>query len=166
MIILLLSLIVFLFILPVSVHAVCPICTVVVVGGLGISRWLGIDDVVTSVWIGGLILSSGFWFSNWIQKRKWPIPFPDITSLAIFYLLTIPSLYWGHFIGLKGNTLWGTDKVLLGTIIGSIAFLIGMGADKLLRKINHGHVYIYFQKVIMPVLMLALASLGLFLITS
>ena len=155
-----------LFILPSSVQAVCPICTIAVVGGLGISRYLGIDDAVTSIWIGGLILSSGFWFSSWIQKRKWPIPLPDIVSPAIFYLLTIPPLYWTHFIGLKGNTLWGTDKVLLGTIIGSVAFLIGMGIDKLLRKTNNGRVYIYFQKVIAPVQMLTLASFGLFLITS
>src|SRR3989344_4306223 len=56
---------------PSPVGAVCPVCTVAVVAGLGVSRTLGIDDVVTSIWIGGLILSMAFWTIDWIEKSKW-----------------------------------------------------------------------------------------------
>lgn len=147
-------------------HAVCPICTIAVAGGLGISRWLGIDDAVTGVWIGGLVLSSAFWLSDFIKKKNWRVPHPDLFSIIIFYLLVIPPLYWADYIGLSNNLLWGIDKVLLGTIIGSVAFLVGMEIDKYLRKINKDKVFIYFQKVIMPVLMLTLISFGLFLITN
>ncbi len=146
-------------------QAVCPICTVAVAGGLGISRWLGIDDAVTGVWIGGLILSSAFWLSDFIRKKNWRVPHPDLLSTVLFYLLVIPPLYWANYLGLPNNTLWGVDKVLLGTIIGSIFFLFGMAVDKGLRKINEGKVFVYFQKVIMPVLMLSLISFGLFLLT-
>jgi len=146
-------------------HAVCPICTVAVAGGLGISRWLGIDDAVTGVWIGGLVLSSAFWLSDFIRKKNWKVPQPDLVSIILFYLLVIPPLYWAKYIGLPNNSLWRVDKVLLGTVLGSIAFLIGMAIDKGLRKINEGKVFVYFQKVIMPVLMLTLLSFGLFLIT-
>lgn len=55
--------------------------------------------------------------------------------------------------------------MLLGTILGSVAFLSGMGIDKGLRKINDDKQFVYFQKVIMPVFMLTLISFGLFLIT-
>ena len=51
--------------------AVCPVCTIAVGVGLGISRWLGIDDTVTGVWVGGLIVSSGLWMGNWIISKKW-----------------------------------------------------------------------------------------------
>lgn len=146
-------------------QAVCPICTVAVAGGLGISRWLGIDDAVTGVWIGGLVLSSAFWLSDFIRKKNWKIPYPDLVSIVIFYLLVIPPLYWANYIGLPNNSLWGVDKVLLGTILGSVAFLSGMGIDKGLRKINDDKQFVYFQKVIMPVFMLTLISFGLFLIT-
>jgi len=37
--------------------AVCPICTVAVATGIGFSRWLGIDDTITGLWIGGLTVS-------------------------------------------------------------------------------------------------------------
>src|SRR3989304_8183686 len=59
---------------PPAAEAVCPVCTIAVGAGLGISRALGIDDAVTSVWIGGLILSMSFWFIDWIgKKRKKPL---------------------------------------------------------------------------------------------
>ena len=37
--------------------AVCPICTVAAATGIGFSRWLGIDDTITGLWIGGLTVS-------------------------------------------------------------------------------------------------------------
>jgi len=63
-----------LFAFPTPARAVCPICTVAVGAGLGISRWIGIDDSVTGVWVGGLILSSGLWMADWVKKKGWKIP--------------------------------------------------------------------------------------------
>lgn len=149
----------------VSAHAVCPICAVAVGAGLGISRYLGIDDTVTGVWIGGLILSSGLWLSGWIERKGWRVPYKEIFSVAFFFLLVIPPLYWMKMIGLSGNTLWGVDKILLGTIIGSIVFLLGVWLDKWLRIVNGGQVYVYYQKVIIPVFLLSVTSFVLYLIT-
>lgn len=151
---------------PTSAHAVCPICTVAVAGGLGISRWLGIDDSVTGVWIGGLILSSGLWLADWIGKKGWRIPHKEIVSVALFFLFVIPPLYWAKLVGLPGNTLWGVDKIILGTIVGSILFTGGVWLDKWLRTTNEGKVYVYYQKVIAPVFLLTLGSFVLYLITN
>ena len=60
------------------VQAVCPVCTVAVGAGVGISRLIGIDDSITGVWIGGLIISSGLWMGDFIRKKKWKIPIPEI----------------------------------------------------------------------------------------
>lgn len=151
---------------PTPAHAVCPICTVAVAGGLGISRWLGIDDSVTGVWVGGLILSSGLWLADWIGKKGWRVPQKEIVSVVIFYLFVIPPLYWAKMIGLAGNTLWGVDKVILGTVIGSVLFMGGVGLDKWLRTTNEDKVYVYYQKVIAPVFLLTLGSFILYLITN
>lgn len=148
-----------------QVHAVCPICTVAVGAGLGISRWLGIDDSVTGIWIGGLILSSGLWLADWISKKGWRVPYKEVLSVGLFFLFIIPPLYLGKMIGLSGNILWGIDKVLLGTIIGSIIFLFGVWLDKWLRTTNNDKVYVYYQKVIIPVFLLSLASFVFYLIT-
>ncbi|MFH1601657.1 MAG: hypothetical protein ABIB61_01735 [Candidatus Shapirobacteria bacterium] len=151
---------------PTPAHAVCPVCTVAVAGGLGISRWLGIDDAVTGVWIGGLILSSGLWLADWIGKKGWRVPFKELISIILFYLFVIPPLYWAKMIGLPGNNLWGVDKIVLGTIIGSILFMCGVWLDKWFRTTNEGKVYVYYQKVIAPMFLLTLGSFVLYLITN
>lgn len=145
-------------------QAVCPICTIAVAGGLGISRMLGIDDVITGVWIGGLIISTGMWTADFTKKRKWPIPHSELLSIIGYYLLVLVPLYWSDFIGLPGNTLGGVDKIILGTAIGSFMFIVGMWLDKYLRKINDGKVFVYFQKVLLPVSMLTITSVVLYLV--
>lgn len=150
---------------PSPVHAVCPVCTVAVGAGLGVSRWIGIDDTVTGIWVGGLILSSGLWMADWIEKKDWKLPYPKILSVLLMALFVIPPLYYSHMIGLPGNILWGIDKVLLGTMAGSIVFLSGVGIDVWLRTTNNGKVYVYFQKVIVPVFLLTLSSFVFYLLT-
>jgi len=148
-----------------KVHAVCPLCTVTVGAGLGISRWLGIDDSVAGIWLGGLILSSGLWLADWIGKKGWKMPYKEVISVGLFSLFVIPPLYWGKVIGYPGNTLLGVDKVFLGTVIGSVTFLLGVWLDKWLRAANGGKVYIHYQKVIIPVFLLSIASFIFYLTT-
>jgi hypothetical protein len=149
---------------PIKAHAVCPICTIAVGAGLGISRWIGIDDAITGIWVGGLILSSGLWLGDWVSKKKWRIPYPNPISVLLMFLFVIPPLYWSKMIGLPGNLIFGTDKVLFGTIVGAIVFLFGTRTDKWLRTMNSGKVYVYYQRVIVPVFLLTLASYILYLI--
>lgn len=145
----------------------CPVCTVTVVAGLGISRLLGIDDAITSIWIGGFVLSFSFVMTNWIDK-KWPRLMVNRYSLiiiALMYLLVLVPLKLNGSIGIAGNSLWGIDKILLGILIGSIVFLIGIWKDKWLRKVL-GKQLFPFQKVVFPVLSLIIASAIFWLITN
>ena len=153
------------FVFSKPVLAVCPVCTVAVGAGLGISRWLGIDDTVVGVWIGGLILSSGFWLSNFIGKKGIKIRHLDFISTFLMFVFVIPPLYWSHFIGINGNTFWGVDKILLGILFGSFVFLLGVWLDRWLRNKNNGKVFIYYQKVIVPVFLLTLTSFIFYLLT-
>lgn len=148
-----------------TVEAVCPICTVAVAGGLGISRAIGIDDSVTGLWIGGLIFSSGFWLADWIKRKNWRVPAPTLSSIFLFFLLVVPPLYWTGMIGVSGNVLLGIDKIILGTAIGSALFLAGVFLDRFLRSTNGGKVYVYYQKVLIPVFLLSAASFIFYLIT-
>ena len=149
-----------------TAYAVCPVCTVAVGAGLGISRALGIDDAVTSVWIGGLILSMSFWLIDWLRKKKkleignWKL---EILVIIIMYLLTLLPLWYGKYIGRPNNTLWGTDKILFGTFAGSIAFMIGKWADQKIREKKGKQLFVY-QKVVFPVSALLLTSIFLELI--
>ena len=148
-----------------NAFAFCPVCVVAIGAGLGLSRYLGIDDTASGVWIGGLILASGLWLSNWLKKKGLKIPYDDIFITIAFYILTIIPLYIGKIIGHPFNTFLGVDKLILGITIGSILFLLSLGIDKWLRTKNEGKVFIYYQKVIIPVALLAISSVVLFFVT-
>jgi hypothetical protein len=160
------------FIIPTAVNAVCPVCTVAVIAGLGVSRALGIDDIVTSIWIGGLILSASFWLIDWVKKKGWIGKIKnEKTQLLInyliiifMYLLVLIPLKLDHAIGIALNRLWGIDKIVLGIAIGSVAFLAGMWTDRKVRKIKGKQLFIY-QKVVFPVLALIISSALFFFIT-
>jgi len=144
----------------------CPVCTVTVIAGFGLSRILGIDDLITSIWIGGFILSFSFVTINWINK-KWPklsISDYKFIIIVLMYLLVLIPLKLNGAIGIARNTLWGIDKILFGTAVGSIAFLIGIWTDKKIRKVRGKQLFIY-QKVAFPILGLILTSAVFYLIT-
>lgn len=81
------------------------------------------------------------------------------------YLLVLIPLKLNGAIGIARNTLWGIDKILFGTAVGSIAFLIGIWTDKKIRKVRGKQVFIY-QKVAFPILGLILTSAVFYLITN
>lgn len=81
------------------------------------------------------------------------------------YLLVLAPLYFSKTIGLPFNTLFGIDKIILGTIAGSIAFLIGLFIDKKTREMNDNKVLFNFQKVVFPVSMLIIASVMMYIIS-
>lgn len=130
-------------------------------GGLGLSRWLGIDDSVTGVWVGGLILSLSFWLSRWLEEKyklKTKFKYLEISVIVGMYLLTLVPLFWAGIIGHPINKILGIDKLLFGTIVGSGAFLLGLYADKKQRQMK-GKQFFNFQKVVFPVVSLVIFSL-------
>lgn len=150
----------FFFLFPKSSFAVCPLCTIAVAGGLEVSRLFGVDDLITSFWIGGLIVSLGLWLADFFKKKNLLRPFlREVISLLIFYLLVIPYLFWAKIIGLPNNVFWGVDKVILGIIIGSLVFFLGVFVDWLIRYFNQGKILFYYQKVLLPLFFLSIVSL-------
>jgi hypothetical protein len=145
-------------------YAVCPICTVAVGAGLGLSRWLGIDDAVSSIWIGGLLMSVSFWSIDWLGKKNFKILRKlsknriAALSFIFWYALTIIPLWMGGVIGHPLNTILGIDKIIFGTVLGSLGFLAGVWIDKKVRKIKGKQLFVY-QKVVFPTISLVLLSL-------
>lgn len=148
-------------------QAVCPVCTVAVGAGLGFARWFGIDDTVTGLWIGALIASMSAWTVNWLGAKhpRWRFPADFWAWLAGYAALVFVPLYFQGIVGHPLNTLWGVDKVLLGSAIGAVVFLVMARAYELLKKRNGGHAHFPFQKVAMPVGSLAVFSFAFYLLT-
>ena len=145
--------------------AVCPICTVTVGAGLALSEYLGIDDTVASVWIGGLLASLSMWTINWLQKKNKTFKFfKEITWLA-YYILTFVGLYFTEAIFKEGNELWGIDKIILGTIAGTIVFIGASEFYQWMKKKNNNHAHFPFEKVVIPAVSLLITSLIFYFIT-
>ena len=140
----------------------CPVCTIAIGAGLGLSRWLGISDLVSGIWIGGLIVSLIGITINWLIKKGWRFPFLKSIVVILFYFLTIGPLYWAKVIGRPYNRFCGMDKLLFGMIVGSASFLITVWLNYLLNKKNKGKAFFPFQKVVIPVIFLVIASLVLY----
>lgn len=157
---------------PSNAYAVCPVCTVAVIGGLGLSRFIGIDDSVSGVWVGGLILSLSFWTADWITQKGYlkkiikKINKNTLTTIVfiLLSLITFVPMFTTNFIGHPVNKIWGVDKLIFGTVIGVLFFLFGVYADKKERQIK-GRQLFQFQRVVFPVVSLLIASVILYFVT-
>jgi hypothetical protein len=146
-------------------HAVCPVCTVAVGAGVGFSQWLGIDDSISGLWIGGLVMSMGFWTSSWLASKGKNIKYRDAVSVASMYALVFLPLLFTDLIGAAGNTIAGVDKIIFGTVLGSVLFYVTIPLNNFLKAKNGGKVYIPYQKVLLPVTFLLVSSLVMYFIT-
>ncbi|MFH1183036.1 MAG: hypothetical protein V1690_02115 [Candidatus Moraniibacteriota bacterium] len=144
-------------------QAVCPVCTLAVAGGLGISRYVGIDDFISAIWIGGLCLSVTAWGWNYLKSKGKLNSVTGFFVLFLVYFFVLLPLYKLNYIGLARNTIWGIDKILLGTAAGTIVFWLGALTNTLLKKRHEGKAYFPFQKVVIPVAFLIIASLGYYI---
>jgi len=147
--------------------AVCPICTIAVGAGVGLSRWLGIDDVITGLWIGGLIVSMITWTESWLDKKN--IRFKGrifVNVLGYYLLIVIPLFYSGIIMNpLHALCACGLDKLLLGIIVGSFGFWFGASWYYYLKEKNQGRAYFPFQKVVMPISPLIILSIIFYFLT-
>ncbi len=149
-------------------YAICPICVIAVGAGVGVSRWLGIDDIITGLWIGGLAVSMIIWTINWLEKKNIKFKFRNIITAVGYYAIIVIPLYFNGIIGNPLNILCGynfLDKMLLGIINGSIAFYFAVIWYEYLKEKNEGRAYFPFQKVAMPVLFLVIISIIFYYLT-
>lgn len=148
-------------------RAICPVCVIAVTAGLGLSEYLGIDDTIAGLWIGGLLVSMIIWTIDWIDKKNYQLgnkDLRDILIVVLYYGLTFWPLWAKNLIGHPANRLWGVDKLILGTIGGSLIF-VGMTIWYKKIKKRLGRAQFPFQKVVMPVSSLLLGSLIFYFLT-
>lgn len=146
--------------------AICPVCTVVVGAGVGLSRWLGVDDTISGVWVGGLIVSSIIWFLDWLNKKQIFFRFRTLIVSILSYVLILVPLRISNVIGHPYNQFCGVDKLLFGTGLGSVVFLGSVWLHNFLKKKNNDKSFFSYQKVAIPVISLLITSIILYVITS
>lgn len=137
---------------------VCDLCAVAIIAGTGLSRWLGISDLVSGVWFGALVLAMALWIISWLNKKNIKFLFRKPLIVIGAYVFTIWPLYVAKIVGNPLNKFWGVDKLLFGMIVGTIAFGLGLVSYKVYIN-KKGKALFPFQKVVMPVGVVVIASL-------
>jgi len=137
----------FLFIVPTSVGAQCPICIITVGGGMLIAQKLGIDDFLVSIWISALNTAIAFWLAP-----KLKIKFLKNGHILALFLIATTLLYFKFTdqIGVSTNRLLGIDKIIFGQTIGFIAMALGNHSYSLVKKKNGGKTIFPYARVVFP----------------
>jgi cellobiose-specific phosphotransferase system component IIC len=153
---------------PIYTYAICPVCVIAIGAGLGLSEYLGIDDTIAGLWIGGLLVAMILWTIDWFNRKKWWMSghqWRDLLTALAYYILTIWPLWAKGLIGHPYHQFWGVDKLILGITIGSIAFIIANLTYNDIKKKNGGHAQFPFQKVVLPVSTLLVLSIIFYFLT-
>lgn len=144
-----------------SAYAQCPVCTVAVIGGVGFTRWLHIDDTISGLWVGALLMSLSLWTINWLNSKKIKFFGRKPLILVFYYFLTIAPMYWTGFIGHPLNKVGGQsgiDKLVFGIIIGTIIYYPSVYMYQYLKERNGGRPHFPFEKIVFALVPLIIAS--------
>ncbi len=154
------------FIFAEKVSAVCPICTITVGAGVGLSRWLGISDPIIGLWLGGFIASMISWTDSKLKEKKINFKGRSFLVVVSYYVFFITLLYSLGIIHNPINSLCfcELDELLFGIIAGSVTFCFASAWYVYLKEKNDNRAYFPFQKVVMPVSALLFLSLIFYLL--
>jgi len=140
---------------PTSAYAICPVCVGGVAAGLGLAKFLGIDDLITGLWLGAMLVAITMLTEEWFAKKGWLQKLGKL-RLVLIALITIGSviypLYSLDYINFHfDHVLWGIDKLLIGPAFGMLGFVSGYFLDAQIKRNNSGKARFPFQRVIVPV---------------
>lgn len=133
--------------------AVCPVCTIAIGAGLEGARMLGVKDVLTGIWAGGLTVSLIGWTANYMRKKGVKNPIWYILNAVVYTALLAAVYVFPHgnpVVKWWDNCMWGIDQFLLGILVGAATFIIMEVWYVNIKKKNGGHALFPFQKVAMP----------------
>jgi len=150
-----------------NVYAHCPLCTLGIVAAAGGATWLGVNQVVIGLFVGGFAISIGWWVSRLIKRTYFPFQKSAII-LASFILTVIPLLpfmngFYPLYISFFGdygslfNRTYLVDTFLIGSVLGGIIVSIGPWLSNQITRLRNNKI-IPFQGVILTLLLLIIVG--------
>jgi len=143
----------------------CPLCTTTTGAALVVTRAYGVDDLVVGLFLGAFTISSALWINNILKKRNINrIPFQSPLIVILVLASTVASFY---FAGLLSNPspqfqIFGIDKLLFGTLTGSIISFSAFGFHKMLRNI-YKRSFMPFQAIVINFIFLLFVIFSFYL---
>ncbi len=135
----------------------CAVCTVAVGASLEIARRYGVDDAVVGVWAGAMLALLGYWLILWFEKKNWNFPLRNLILMAVS-IGSIGFMYFEMPYAPKVIGIFYMDPLLFATLLGAATFIYVSKFYQWMKARNGGHAHFPFEKVVLPVLALALLS--------
>lgn len=147
-----------LYTIPASANPACAVCTVAVGASLEIARSYGVDDAIVGVWAGAMLVILGYWMLSWMDKKGWRFYGRDfivlVSSVAMIGFMYISELvYTPQIIG-----IFYMDGFLFSVLVGALVMYYSSEFYQWMKAHNGGHAHFPFEKVVVPILALCLAS--------
>lgn len=155
---------VFLFtvLFPKEISAHCPLCVAGAGVGISLSKYLGIDDSITGVWIGAFLGAVSFWTVSFI-RRRWKLSFLKPLIYLLIFISSIWSFYSFNLVNKHAGDIFGIDKLTFGIVTGGLLFYFIDIADDLLIK-KKGKVYFPYQRIIVSLGSMAFLSFAIYIL--
>lgn len=147
--------------------AVCPVCTVAVGAGIGLSRWLGIDDAITGLWLGGFLLSISLWTIDWLNRKNIRFFMKRAVVILAYYAFAIIPLYYAKILTdpVAFVCSCANDKLLVGIIEGTAVFYFATTFYEYVKARNGGRAHFPFEKIAFPVISLVIFTILFYLLS-
>ncbi len=151
---------VFMFPAAAFANPACPVCTIAIGAALPITRRMGVPDAVVGLWMGAFLAIMGYWIIKFMDRRGWNF----LGRNALVLTLSVATIGFAYLGQVKYSpcTYMGflkADPLLFGAVLGAVLFILTEKLYDWMKAKNGGHAHFPFEKVVLPVVVLAVASL-------
>src|SRR3989344_5772289 len=155
---------VFRLITPSLVFAHCPLCVAGAAAGITLTRWVGVDDSITGIWIGALLGSLAFWLSRSLGRKN-KIFFNRYVGILIYLLIFVTTL-WSFYkfnLIIRMDSIFGFDKLTFGMILGSVIFYLVDILNIFIKRKNGKRLFPY-QSMVFSLGSMVMTSIAVYIL--
>ncbi len=158
------TILILLFVTAGVASAHCPLCVAGAAAGITLTRWIGVDDSITGIWIGAFLGASSFWLLRILgQKNK--IFFNRFIGFIVYvfiFVVTLWSFYKFNLVGKMGD-VFGFDKLTFGMVVGALVFYLVDILNGFIKKKNGKSLFPY-QSMVFSLSSIVFTSLGMYVL--
>src|SRR3989337_792083 len=80
---------------PRVIQAHCPLCVAGAAAGVTLTRWVGVDDSITGIWIAALLGATAFWLEMFLVRKLKSVKKEILRP--ILYVFVIGTTLWSFY---------------------------------------------------------------------
>lgn len=143
-----------------SIFAHCPLCVAGTGAGLALSRWLGIDDSISGVWIAAFLGAISLWFASTLKKKY--LPLQELVIYVGVFGITLWSFYAFNLIDKHAGLIMGIPKLTFGIVTGGIVFYLMETGNTFIKK-KRGKVLFAYQPIVFSLVAMLVLSAAIYI---